>query len=472
MDASTYDLVVIGGGPAGNSAALIAAAFGKRVALIEMAAEVGGAGINTGTIPSKTLRENALVIAGGRQRALTCIEMRVKPQATLESLTQQVSGVEHSMRKEWESRLDQREVTVMKGKARFTDDHTIEVSGASGVTSVRGEKIVVSTGSSPVRPPGFDFAHPRIHDSNEILMITELPQRLAVVGAGVIGAEYACTFATLGVEVHLIDGRDALMPFLDRDISGAIAAGMAAAGIRFHWKEVVLSCTTSAGGDIDIELSSGAKLLVTDVLVAAGRSSNTDGLGLEAAGVALGKRGLVPVNTWYQTAVPHIYAAGDVVGPPSLAATSMEQARVAVCHAFGLMKKELPPLLPTGIYTIPEAGTIGATEEELIAAGTPYVVGRAPYRLNPRGRIIGDHHGLLKLLFHRDNNLLLGVHVVGEQATELVHIGMMAMLCGCTDDIFARACFNYPTLGDLYKYATYDASMARRGDIKQLTLPD
>jgi NAD(P) transhydrogenase len=467
-----FDLVVIGGGPAGNSAALIAAAYGKRVALIERERQVGGAGINTGTIPSKTLRENALVIAGGRARALTCIDMRVKPQATLASLDQQVDAVERGMRREWDARLVQREVAVLHGCGRFVDPHAVEVTGTDGVRRVTGEKILIATGSSPVRPPDFDFAHPRIHDSNEILEIAELPRRLAVVGAGVIGAEYAGTFAALGVEVHLIDGRDSLLPFLDREISAAIAAGMTKAGVRFHWQERVSACVVQPDGEIELTLGSGAKLLVTDVLVAAGRSSNTDSLGIEATGVALGKRGLVPVNAWYQTAVPHIYAAGDVVGAPALAATSMEQARVAVCHAFELMRKELPPILPTGIYTIPEAGTVGATEEELIAAGTPYVVGRAPYRLNARGRIIGDQQGLLKLLFHRDDRRLLGAHVVGEQATELVHIGMMAMLGGGTEDLFSRACFNYPTLGDLYKYATYDASMARRGDIKRLELPE
>ena len=277
-----------------------------------------------------------------------------------------------------------------------------------------------------------------------------------------IGAEYAGTFAALGVEVHLIDGRDTLLPFLDAEISKAIYKGMVQAGVKFHWKERVVSCTSPESGPVTVELSSGLRLPVSDVLVAAGRSSNTETLGLDKAGVALGKRGLVPVNEWYQTTVPHIYAAGDVVGPPALAATGMEQARVAVCHAFDLLKKGIAPQLPTGIYTIPEAGTFGATEEELAKAGTPYVVGRAAYRHNARGRIIGDRQGLLKLLFHRDDRRLLGVHVVGEQATELVHIGMMAMLSGATEDMFSRACFNYPTLGDLYKYATYDAELARR----------
>lgn len=462
MEPGTYDLVVIGGGPAGSSAALVAAAYGKRVALIEAEVFLGGAGINTGTIPSKTLRENALVIAGGRARRLACVDLRVKPQLTLTTLTEQVEAVELGMRHEWDARLRLRRVTVIHGRARFTGPHTVEVAGRDGSTTVlNAQIIVIATGSSPVHPPGFDYTHPRVHDSNEILEISELPSSLAVVGAGVIGAEYAGTFAALGVMVHIIDGRDALLPFLDREIAGTIHAGMVQAGVQFHWKKRVDACAEGTDGQVHLTLSSGAILAVSDVLVAAGRSSNTDGLGLESAGVTLGKRGLVPVNAWFQTEVPHIYAAGDVVGAPALAATSMEQARVAVCHAFGLMKKELPPILPTGIYTIPEAGVVGASEENLKTAGTPYVVGRAHYRHNPRGRIIGDRQGLLKLLFHRDTRRLLGAHAVGEQATELIHIGMMAMLCDGDEDLFARACFNYPTLGDLYKHATYDASMAR-----------
>jgi NAD(P) transhydrogenase len=465
MDISSYDLVVIGGGPAGSSAALAASIFGKRVAVIEREKKVGGAGINTGTIPSKTLRENALVIAGAKARALPCLTLTVAPNATLAALTHQVASVEKMIRGDWEARFDQREVHTLFGQAAFVDDHTLEISGRDGVVSrVRGDHIMIATGSSPVHPPGFDFAHTRIHDSNEILEIEVLPKQLAVVGAGVIGSEYACTFAALGVEVHLIDGRDSLMPFLDREIAKHILNGMTEAGIHIHWNEKVVSCISPENGPLTLELSSGAKLVVSDVLVASGRSSNTEILAVEKAGITLGKRGLVPVNAWFQTSVPHIYATGDVVGAPALAATSMEQARVAVCHAFDIMKKELSPILPTGIYTIPEAGTVGATEAELTTAGTPFVVGRARYRHNPRGRIIGDAHGMLKLLFHRDSKRLLGVHVVGEQATELVHVGMMAMIGEATMETFNRACFNYPSLGDLYKYAAYEAMLSGRSD--------
>lgn len=460
MDIPSYDLVVLGGGPAGSSAALAAALFGKRVAIVEMADTIGGAGINTGTIPSKTLRENALVIAGGKARALPCLELSIKADATLASLTHQRTAVERLVRSEWESRFVERGVTTCFGRATFRDAHTITIeSPGAGITTLHGERIMIATGSSPARPPGFDFAHARIHDSNEILDITVLPKQLAVVGAGVIGSEYACTFAALGVEVHLIDGRDQLMPFLDPEISACILAGMRTAGIHCHFQEKVLSCDSPAHGPLTLHLTSGASVVVSDVLVASGRSSNTANLGLDRAGISLGTRGLVPVNAWYQTQVPHIYATGDVVGAPALAATSMEQARVAVCHAFGIMEKAMAPLLPTGIYTIPEAGAVGATEAACIAAGTPVVIGRATYRQNPRGRIIGDENGLLKLVFHQETKRLLGVHVVGEQATELVHVGMMAMLGDATIDTFNRACFNYPSLGDLYKHAAYEAML-------------
>ena len=463
MTADSYDLVVIGGGPAGTSGALTAAAFGKRVALVEGEVHVGGAGLNTGTVPSKALRESALVISGWRARKLLGVEVSIHRNATLADFTHHHVGIRDTIREQLAQRLQQRQIRTLHGRASFTDPHTIRVVDAAGFeTFLTGDKILVATGSSPLRAPEFPFEHPRVHDSNEILDIIELPQKLAVVGAGVIGAEYACTFAALGVEVHLVDGRDTLLPFLDSDISAAIAKAMRDAGIHFHWREQVLSCLTPDSGGVLLNLSSGQQLAVTDVLVAGGRSSNTDGLNLEAAGVTLGTRGLIPVNEFFQSRAPHLYAAGDVIGAPALASTGMEQARVAVCHAFSLVKKVAPPLLPTGIYTIPEAGMIGVTESAARASGVPYLVGRALYALNHRGQLIGDENGFLKLIFRRDDMRLLGVHAVGEQATELVHIGMTAMLCDASAEVFNRACFNYPTLGDLYKHATYDAMLQQR----------
>jgi NAD(P) transhydrogenase len=292
---------------------------------------------------------------------------------------------------------------------------------------------------------------------------------LAVVGGGVIGSEYACTFTALGTEVHLVDGRDVLLPFLDHEVSRVLADTMAANGVHFHWKERVTCCDAAQSADIVLTLSSGATLACDNVLVCAGRSSNTADLNLVAAGITPGKRGLIPVDVHYRTVVPHIYAAGDVIGSPALAATGMEQARVAVCHAFGSnLKGDIAPLLPTGVYTIPEASMIGETEESLREKGVAYIAGRAPYVNNPRGKIIGDESGFLKLLFHADDMRLLGVHVVGEHATEIVHIGLIAMLAGGDAELFNRACFNYPTLGDLYKYATYDALLRRSGLLSRM----
>jgi NAD(P) transhydrogenase len=463
MVTKDFDLVVIGGGPAGICGANTAAIFGKRVALVEKLDELGGAGINTGTIPSKTLRETALALSGWRTRKLFGVDLSLRREATVADFMRHKDDVVAHERQLWEGRLRVGNVEKFQGSASFADPHTVQVGPD---TSLRGEKILIATGSSPMRPLEFSFEHPRVHDSDEILEIGTLPKTVAVVGAGVIGAEYACTFAALGVAVHLIDGRDSLLGFLDREISQTIERAMTGAGVHFVWKEKVTRCDAPETGDVTLTLTSGATLKVSDVLVAAGRHSNTGDLNLGAAGLTPGKRGLIKVDAQGRTAVRHIFAAGDVIGAPALAATSMEQARLAVCVAFDLHGKETAaPIMPIGIYTIPEASMAGETEESLRSKNIPYVVGRAAYADNPRGRIIGDEHGLLKLIFRPEDMRLLGVHVVGEQATELVHIGLIAMLAGVGASVFNRACFNYPTLGDLYKNATYDALLKRDGII-------
>lgn len=462
----SFDLVVIGGGPAGTSGASAAGLLGKKVALIEQAAQVGGAGINTGTIPSKTLRETSLMLSGWRSRRLFGVDLSLRREATVTEFMHHEERVTAAERHRVEVTLGRLGVTRIHGRASFVDAHTIRVSNpdATAEVCVRADHILIATGSSPIRPPGFPFEDDRVHDSNEILNLKFLPKRLAVVGAGVIGAEYAGTFAALGAEVHLIDGRDTLLPFLDPDVSRALESAMKSNGIRFHWSEKVTSCDASAPTDVVLTLASGHTLACDGVLVCAGRSSNTDGLNLAAAGLTPGPRGLIRVGPCYQSVdAPHIYAAGDVIGAPALAATGIEQARVAIGHAFGeKLKCDLAPLLPTGIYTIPEASMVGDTEAALKEKGIPYLVGRARYRDIPRGDIIGDKTGFLKLLFHRDDLRLLGVHIMGEHATEVVHIGMVAMLANATAELFNRACFNYPTLGDLYKYAAYDALWQRR----------
>jgi NAD(P) transhydrogenase len=458
-----FDLIVIGGGPAGIAGANTAGIFGKRVALVERLREVGGAGINTGTIPSKTLRETALALSGVRSRKLFGVDLSLRREATVADFMRHAKNVAAHERRRREEQMRTYNVETFLGAATVVDPNTVRIAPD---TLLRGEKILIATGSSPVRPAEFPFEHPRVHDSDEILEIGALPKSLAVVGAGVIGAEYACTFAALGVAVHLIDGRDALLGFLDREISENIQRAMTAAGVHFVWKEKVTRCDAPSTGEITLTLTSGATLAVSDVLVAAGRQSNTGDLNLAAAGLTLGKRGLIKVNAQCRTEVPHIFAAGDVIGAPALAATGMEQARMAMCVACEVDYKDVvAPILPTGIYTIPEASMAGETEDSLKAKGVDYVIGRARYMDNPRGQIVGDENGLLKLIFARDDMRLLGVHVVGEQATELVHIGLVAMMSGSGAELFNRTCFNYPTLGDLYKYATYEAILKRDGVI-------
>ena len=455
-----FDVIVIGGGPAGIAGANTAGILGKRVALVEKLAAVGGAGINTGTIPSKTLRETALALSGLRSRKLFGVDLSLRREATIADFMRHQGSVAAHERRRREEQMRTYNVETFQGAASFVDPHTVRVAPD---TLLRGERILIATGSSPLRPVEFPFEHPRVHDSDEILEIGVLPKKLAVIGAGVIGAEYAGTFNALGVEVHLIDGRDSLLGFLDREISDNIQRAMAEAGVRFVWKEKVTRCEAPPTGDIALTLASGATLAVSDVLVAAGRQSNTADLNLAAAGLTPGKRGLINVDAQCRSEVSHIFAAGDVIGPPALAATGMEQARMAMCVAFGFDYKDVvAPILPTGIYTIPEASMAGETEESLKAKGIACVVGRARYADNPRGQIIGDETGVLKLIFARDDMRLLGVHVVGEQATELVHIGLMAMMSNSGAELFNRTCFNYPTLGDLYKYATYEAMLKQK----------
>lgn len=464
--ADAFDLIVLGGGPAGASGALAAGSLGKRVALIEKAGMLGGAGINTGTIPSKTLRETSLALSGWRSRHLFGVDLSLQREATVSDFMRHEKNVTAAVRERMRFNLDLRGVTRFRGAGSFVDPHTVKIIADGAETLLRGETILIATGSSPFRPPEFPFDDHRVHDSDELLEITTMPRKLVIVGGGVIGSEYASTFAALGVEVHLIDGRDSLMPFLDAEISHGLAKAMASNGVQFHWQERVTGCDASEPGDVVLTLSSGAKLSCDGVLVCAGRQSNTADLDLAAAGITPGKRGLLPVDAHYQSAVPHIYAAGDVIGAPALAATGIEQARVAIHHAFeSTLKSDLATILPTGIYTIPEASMVGETEAALREKGVDVIVGRARYADIARGDIIGDEAGFLKLVFRREDLKLLGVHVMGEQATELVHIGLIALLAEADADLFNRSCFNYPTLGDLYKYATYDAIMQHSGGV-------
>lgn len=455
------DLIVIGGGPAGIVGATTAAAMGKKVVLVDSHAELGGAGVNTGTAPSKTLRETALALSGVRSRGLYGVDLSLRREATVADFLRHEQQVRAGLNQSLAQRMDAWNIQVCHGSAAFADPHTVSVGGDR--TILRGDYILIATGSAPARPPGFPFGCREIYDSDSILELDRIPETMAVVGAGVIGSEYASTFAALGAEVHLIDGRNALLPFLDAEVSRALTSAMANNGIRFHWGVRPGSYCQGNSGGVTLTFDRGEQLTVDAVLIAAGRKSNTETLNLAATGVSVGDRGIIPVDAGYRTNVPHIFAAGDVIGFPALASTSMQQARYAIRAAFNTAEETQPlRFLPTGVYTIPEVSMAGETEEALRRAGIEYVAGCAPYGRSARGRIIGDTDGFLKLLFRRSDMRLLGVHAMGEQATELVHIGMIALMTNASADLFDEACFNIPTLGALYKVAALEACLAAR----------
>ena len=451
-----YDLVVIGVGPAGEKAAAQAAYFGKRVLAIERGAEPGGAGTHTGTVPSKTLREAAIYLTGYRSREMYGIAVELERTATLSRLMSRKAAIVASESKRIRENLSRHGVDYVQGVAHFVDRHTVEVRGVAGARRVSGRVILIATGSRPARPEAIDFGDPCIHDSDEILTIERIPASLAILGAGVIGCEYACMFAALGVKVTLVDARETLLTFLDREMVETLTVSMRRLGIDvrmgLQWTGV-----KREGDAIVVRFGEDTAIAAEQLLYAAGRRGRTDDLHLEAVGVVPDGRGYVQVNERYQTSVPNVLAAGDAIGFPALAATSMEQGRVAVCHAFGFeYKKRVDELLPYGIYTIPEVSALGETEETCRHKGIAYEIGRAFYAQNARGQIAGDTDGLLKLVVEKPGRRLIGVHVIGERATELVHIGQAAMHLGGTVDEFIDMVFNYPSLAEAYKYAAYD----------------
>ena len=452
-----FDLIVIGSGPAGEKGAAQAAYFGKSVALVEREPVFGGAAANTGTLPSKTLRETALVLSGFRNRDLSGVNVSLKKQVTLRDFLVHEQHVTQDERTRILSNLARHHVQTFRGAGSLVDAHTVAVRAADGQeTRLEGDVILLAVGSTPFRPPIYPFHDHRVWDSDTILGLAFMPKSMLVVGGGVIGCEYACMFAILGVQVTIVEQRGRVIGALDNEIAASLQSQMETLGVRLHFNDCVES--VAAGDELEVRLKSGTELRPESILVSSGRSGNTKSIGLQALGIAVDSRGLVKVNEHFQTTVPHVYAAGDVIGSPALASTAMEQARVAMVHAFNLCyKSDVAPILPYGIYTIPECSMAGATEEELKSEGVAYVAGKATYGANARGHIIGDENGFLKLLFRLEDMKLLGVHIIGELATELVHVGLTALLLGQTSDIFIETCYNYPTLTELYKYATYDA---------------
>ena len=452
-----YDLVVIGSGPAGEKGAAQAAYFGKRVALIECGDILGGACVNTGTIPSKILRESALYFSGIHQRGLYGVDYSLREGLTVKNFMHRKDVVVATEREKLAKNLAAHGIELVRGLASFEDAATISVKTSRGENlTLCADAVLIATGSVPHRAPEIPFDDEVIFDSDSILKMGSIPRSLAVVGGGVIGCEYASIFTALGVEVSLVDGRDRLLPFLDAEISACLRERLADLGVRFFFGERTTQIER-VQEKVRITLQSGQTLETEAALFAAGRRGAVDKLSLEKAGVALNKRGYIEVNENYRTAAPRVYAAGDVIGFPALASTSMEQGRVAACHAFGFQyKQRLASMLPMGIYTIPEISAVGESEETCIEKGIEYAVGRARYPNNTRGQIVGDLTGLLKLIFAKSDRRLLGVQIIGESATELIHLGMMALESNMALDAFIEFVFNYPTLSEMYKYAAYD----------------
>ena len=456
-----YDLVVLGAGPAGERGATQAAELGKRVAIVEAAPYPGGAGVNTGTVPSKALRASALYFSGLRHRGLFGRDYDLLSGLTMRDVLHREKEAVEALREVVRQNLDHHQVDVVYGLGDFEDAHTIRIapSDRGPVRHLRGEVLLLATGSLP--NPGRDLPRgPRVYDSDSVLRMETLPRRLGIIGAGVMGCEYASTFSALGVDVTVIDGRGRLLPFLDAEFSDRLRLEMERLGVRFWLRDRVVRVAMDRDG-VALHLQSGATVPVEAVLVAAGRLGRTEGLGLDRLGIGVGDRGHVSVNAQYQTAVPHLYAVGDVIGPPGLAATAMDQARVAMCHAFDLADKpRVAGIVPLAVHTIPEVAGAGETEQSARERGVDFCVGQAPFSRNARAQLAGDVGGLLKLVFRPEDRALLGVHILGEGASELVHIGLMVLHVGGRIDTFVDATFNYPTLGEAYKYAAYDGLSA------------
>ncbi len=451
-----YDLIVIGSGPAGEKGAAQAAYFGKRVAVIERAPHVGGAGINTGTVPSKTLREAALYFSGLQQRGLYGIDYSLKENMSVADFMHREKVVVEKERRIIEHNLDRHKITLIYGEASLKDAHTVHVASSDGDLEISGDIILIATGSSPYHPPEIPFDGDLIFDSDSILHMNRIPHSMVVIGGGVIGMEYASVFTALGVDVTLVEPKKRILPFVDSEIIERLTYQLNLLGLRFALGDKMTSIERHKD-HVEIMLEKGGKFEFDIALIASGRQSNVEGLGLEKIGVKLGNRGLALVNEKYQTNIENIYAAGDVIGFPALASTSMEQARVAMVHAFNLEYKErMSPVVPLAVYTIPEMSSVGLTEDDCKSQAVATLVGRAFYENNARGQIIGDMSGMIKLVFSSADKKLLGAHIIGEQASELIHIASHVMMADGSIDSFIDAVYNFPTLADAFKYAAYD----------------
>lgn len=461
-----YDLLVVGSGPGGQRAAIAAAKLGRSVAIVERRGMVGGVCINTGTIPSKTLREAVLYLTGLQQRDLYGASYRLKAEITINDLTARTQHVIGREIQTVRNQLLRNHITMLDGTASFVDEHMMQIGGDDQL-QVRAERIVLAPGTQPARPDHVEFDERRVVDSDGILELERVPGSMVVVGAGVIGIEYASMFAALGTRVTVVDQRPGMLEFCDDEIVESLRFHLRDLSVSFRFGEQVQSVQVTDHGTVT-NLASGKRIPAETVLYSAGRQGATGELALKNAGLRADERGRLEVDGNYRTSVPHIYAVGDVIGFPALAATSMEQGRLAATHAMGETTSELMALQPIGIYTIPEISYVGKSERELTDSAVPYEVGLSRYRELARGQIVGDSYGMLKLIVHADTREILGVHVFGTGATDLVHIGQAVMGCGGTVDYLVDTVFNYPTLSEAYKVAALDVTNKLRALARQL----
>jgi len=452
----SFDLVVIGSGPAGQRGAVQAAKLGKRVAIIERRADMGGVCINSGTIPSKTLREAVLDLSGLRQRSLYGVSHRGKEEVTVQDLFYRTQAVMTREREVVRAQLQRNGIKLLGGTGSFTGPHELAVQDGDSVQKVQAERVLIAVGTRPGLPAGLTVDHERVLTSDDILSLPRLPRTMTVVGAGIIGVEYATIFAALGVEVTLMDKRTEMLEMVDRELVDALTVQARQMNVTLRLGEEVAKLEMGGAAGVIVGMKSGKRHATDMVLVSAGRQGMTDGLALDRAGLAADDRGRIAVGPHYQTAVPHIYAAGDVIGFPALASTSAEQGRLAACDMFGVPAHSVPELFPFGIYAIPEIAWVGRHEADLTREGVPFETGVARYEEIARGHILGDPSGMLKLVFHLETQKILGVWVMGTQATELVHIGQAVMSLGGNLDYFVSTVFNYPTLAECYKVAALD----------------
>ena len=453
-----YDLLVIGSGPGGQKAAIAAAKLGRRVGVVERPDMLGGVCLNTGTIPSKTLREAILYLTGLDQREMYGQSYRVKDNITIADLTARTTHVVSRENDVVRNQLSRNRVAIIAGTARFVSPHEVEVDDGGGrLRKFSAENIVIATGTKPARPASVAFDDRAVIDSDGIIHLENVPRSMVVAGAGVIGIEYASMFAALGTKVTVVERQDRMLEFCDEEVVEALKYHLRDLAVTFRFGETVASVEARPDGAIAL-LRSGKKIPADTVMYSAGRQGATSELNLEAAGLTADDRGRIPVDDCYRTATAHIYAVGDVIGFPALAATSMEQGRIAAHHAFGEPVHTGKVPQPIGIYSIPEISFVGQTEDQLTDACVPFEVGVSRYRELARGQIVGDSYGMLKLLVSPEDRTLLGVHVFGTGATEIIHIGQAVMGCGGTVDYLVDAVFNYPTLAESYKIAALDAT--------------